>query len=93
MDQNRLVKKVDNVSKENYMNKNTENWCKKIHKLIIKYNLNDLWKNENKIRVTPRQQPNQVTEQQTVNKFQLRKAWYNFLYKIVHKKEEEEWKQ
>src|SRR6185503_6330427 len=81
MDKNRLIRIVYNHSKEKYTKDGVENWCKKIHKLAIKYDLIELWRNEENIKITP---PH--TTQPTTNETNLRKRWYSFLYKKVHNK-------
>ena len=48
----RLVKRVYHESKCLYMTRGKKNWCKSIYKLVCKYNLNDLWKDE-KLVSTP----------------------------------------
>ena len=75
MDNNRLVKNVYDNSKEMYVHLGIPNWCSKIHKIVIKYDMLDLWNDEKKII--------QLSKQ----------GWYEYLYKKVHQKEEEEWLQ
>ena len=60
MNERRLVKKVYQSSKDFYLKqrrknkeeeleKETKNWCSNIHKLVTKYDLLDLWRDEQKI--------------------------------------------
>ena len=53
MNNTRLVKKVDNKSKEKYIRTGTNNWCKIIHKLCIKYELLSVWEDEKVIQQPP----------------------------------------
>ena len=78
---NRLVKNVYQTSKEQFLRTNNNNWCFQLYNLVIKYNLLDLWNNENKINEVPEGATN------------LRQGWYTYLYKRVHEVEEKEWQQ
>jgi hypothetical protein len=79
MNDNKLTKNVYLTSKEEYLKNNQNNWCQTIHKLVIKYNLQELWRDERKIFILPAGANN------------LLKGWYNFVYKKVQEKEETEW--
>jgi hypothetical protein len=80
MPSSRLVKKMYQISKANYLNKGLNNWCKVIHRLAIRYGLEDIWKNEALIR-----QPLDLQESN------LQKRWNNIIYKKIHATEEKEW--
>ena len=62
-----------------YENKRTSNWCATIHKLAIKYNLLDLWQNENTISDI------------SANSNTIRNNWYNLIRRKIHQVEEENW--
>ena len=46
MDETRLVRDVYKMSKEKYMKEGRRNWCRSIHKLAVRYKLDNLWNNE-----------------------------------------------
>ena len=52
MEEERLVKKVYRISKNEYRYHRTKNWCSKMHKILIKYDLEEIWKNEDLIRTS-----------------------------------------
>ena len=78
MSQTRLVRNVYDMSREVYMRKGSKNWCYSIHRLAIKYHLEDLW-DENNI-VINQEDPTQ-----------LKKSWATFLHKRVQEVEEKFW--
>lgn len=86
MDEARLVRKVYLASKDKYLTRRTTNWCSEIHKLVIKYGLQDIWLNENLIKHPVSLDPNQ----RTVPK--VKKYWEGVLFEKVQKVEEEEWR-
>ena len=49
MSENRLVKKVYKQSKKEYIGRNRSNWLRNIHRLVQKYNLVDLWDDEERV--------------------------------------------
>ncbi len=55
MDDSRLVKQVYRRSKEKYIKEGQRNWCLTIHKLVLKYKLEFLWKEERAIVEVPGQ--------------------------------------
>ena len=46
MQETRLVKKVYNHSKQEYLTKKKRNWVRTIHQLVVKYDLHDIWRDE-----------------------------------------------
>ena len=61
MDEARLVRQVYLASKDKYLTRRTTNWWSEIHKLVIKYGLQDIWLNENLIKHPVILDPNQRT--------------------------------
>jgi len=84
MDDSRLVRQVYKLSREAYETKRKNNWCREIHLLLIKYDLLDLWGDEDRMRNPGINPQNSV--------FKLRKYWEGVLHHHVHKKEEDGWR-
>ena len=86
MDETRLVRQVYVASKDTYLTRRSMNWCSEVHKLVIKYGLQDIWLNEDLIKNPVSLDPNQ----RTVPK--VKKYWEGVLFEKVQRVEEEEWR-
>jgi hypothetical protein len=86
MDDSRLVKRVYRASKKAYMDQGTRNWCQVIHKLVIKYKLEDLWKDESAVL-----RPAELEDAPDRNTPRIRRHWFRWIYKRMHEVEQEEW--
>ena len=88
MEEYRLVKRVYKECKQNYLERKTQNWCQGIHKLLVKYQLNQLWDN-----------PSAINDMQGIEDLedQSKKGYLRFWKQIVRKQvqkiEELEWKE
>ncbi len=80
MDDSRLVKQVYRQSKEQYLNEGTRNWCYNIHRLVARYNLDELWDEERNVLYPPQG-----------DNTQLYKSWVFVLYRRIHEIEENHW--
>ena len=80
MEEAKLVKTVYIMSRYQYVNHRTKNWCATIHRLVIKYGLLDLWKTEDLVR-----NPN-VENLRTIE--QIRNYWYKFIKARIQQVEE-----
>jgi len=49
MNESRLVKQIYNQSKKEYLDYESKNWTANIHRLVVKYNLEYLWNNEESV--------------------------------------------
>ena len=85
LDDTRLVKKVYNLSKQQYVAQNTDNWCKHIHKLAFKYNIGNFWSDETLIK------QHIPTVEGDPSPMQLKRYWIKRLYDNVHREEEIAW--
>ncbi len=86
MNETRLVSKVYRSSKEQYNNNRTNNWCASIHRILLKYNLIELWNNENEI-INPR-----IDSLRNSTKLQIRNYWNKYISNRIHQVEEEKWR-
>lgn len=84
MKDSRLVRQIYKLSKEEYLRKGTKNWAYDIHHTIIKYGLNELWKNEDLVRHPVARDRNRVEE--------LQAFWNTELAKRIQQVEQEAWK-
>jgi len=87
MDNSRLVRKVYLMSRDAYLNQRKKNWSYGVHALIIKYELRELWRDENRIKHPAALPHNEHTERR------LRKYWERMLFKKIQEVEEREWKE
>ena len=87
MNNTRLVKKVYNKSKEKYIRTGTNNWCKIIHRLAIKYDLEAVWEDEKVIQ----QPPDEKKEESEITPRRLKQRWTSYLYQKVQMIEEAAW--
>jgi hypothetical protein len=85
MDESRLVKRVYKCSRDQYINYRKQNWCSVIHRLVIKYNLLHLWKNEKEI-LEPK-----IDNLHNSSVVHIRNYWYRFLRCRVHEIEQGKW--
>ena len=82
----RLTRQVFKLSKEEFTRRRRRNWCSKIYKLIVKYELHELWVNERLIR-----HPIELgVEDHTIPV--LKKFWTKKLITQVQKIEERTWR-
>lgn len=86
MDEARLVRQVYLASKDKYLTRRRTNWCSEIHKLVVKYGLQDIWLNEDLIKHPMSLDANQRTVPR------VKKYWEGVLFEKVQKVEEEEWR-
>jgi len=86
MNDSRLVRQVYLMSRDAYVNMRKKNWCSGIHALAAKYNLRELWRNENLIKQPALLAPQELT---TVG---LRKYWEGVIWQRIQGVEEQEWK-
>src|SRR6185503_9757397 len=82
----RMVRQVYLVSRREYFQKGKQNWCAGMHKLIIKYELQAIWLNEQLIKEPVDLNPAQRTTAA------LRSYWAEFLAKKVQEVEERNWR-
>ena len=85
MDDSRLVKRVYRASKEAYMDNGTRNWCQVIHKLVLKYKLEDLWTDDRAVWV-----PAELEDVTDVDAPRIRRHWFRCIYIRMHEVEQEE---
>jgi len=81
MEDAKLVRKVYQLSREQYSTRRTQNWCFEVHKLLIRYGLEHLWRDENMIK-----NPGVGNQSGSVQKH-----WEGVLFAKVQQKEEEVW--
>jgi hypothetical protein len=87
LDDTRLVRRVYQLSREAYQEHYTNrNWCYDLHELLIKYDLECLWGNENFVR-----HPEQVPREEHTET-RLKRYWETMIYNHVQRVEEENWK-
>ena len=85
MEENRLVKRIYLQSKKEYLMRNRSNWTKTIHKLALKYNFVELWRDEARVMVPPVDQKDKSIEG-------IKKFWMKQIYQNVQEVEEKEWR-
>jgi hypothetical protein len=73
----RITKRVYRQSRKLYLTRNKNNWVKVIHKLVQKYNLIELWNNEENIEMKREKD---------------QRYWMKVIFENIQKVEEEEWK-
>jgi len=78
MKETRLVKKIYRLSRKEYEENNTQNWCSLIHKILKKFKIEYLW-DENNLRVN------------NLNEKAIQKHWFKIISKKIHEEEEREW--
>jgi hypothetical protein len=87
MDDDKLLKKIYQDSKKEYLNKWKNNWTATIHKILIKYNLEYLWKDETLVTSL------EGVEREDVSINGIRKYWTQVIQKEIQKEEEREWRE
>jgi len=83
MEDSRLVKRIYNISRIEYIFRNRTNWVKNLHRLVQKYNLVDLWVQESRVW---------LIDQEDLSVEGVKKFWFRTIYKKVHAVEQEEWR-
>lgn len=82
--EDRILKQAFRMSKNNPSNKS--NFCSIIYKLLNKYQLLHVWKNESKIFNLDNRNNNESKNMNDHKRF-----WKNYLWKVINKVEEKEW--
>jgi hypothetical protein len=88
MDDSRLVKRIYQDSKKEYLDRWKNNWTATIHKLLIKYNLEHLWREET---LMTNLEGIEDWEDRSINGH--RKYWTKIFRKEIQKEEEKEWRE